>query len=444
MPKTKKEVLQKLALIKDDPEEEALLFDFDAYAQQIKDLIINENTPTPFTIAIHGEWGSGKTSLMLAAEKQVKEATKSKENWHTIRFDAWEYERVDIISALFQKIESEYKNAGKKASEFGKSVGMLLADVALRKGIGISLDETEKHFKNLIDEIPNIKNKIEDLTKDGRLIIFVDDLDRCHVDNVLEMLEAIKMFLTAKNVIFVVAVDMTKIERAWKLRYHSDDGSKEGLEHVEKIFPLKLSLPPKKLDALKDYVEKMCKSLSEPERQLIVKGCPPNPRKIKRIANLAYFVLNSLKDDEEFDDKVPLVLIWCILTSVYPKFVEIVKRDLTSLFELVIIISHSKDFQELLRVLTKIDQISAGRIINLSKLQIPGSFLSPITIRALSYILENEPSIENILREVGFFYSIMVKEGEDWQKYVTRIVPYYREKLKPLQDVIYHSSLIGH
>jgi len=441
----KKEILEKLALIPDEPETSELLFKFPLFAKQIKNIIFDDNVNTPFTLAIHGDWGSGKTSLILETERLVKKEidSSSKDNWHVIRFDAWEYERVDVISALFDKIETEYKGTGSKLTEFGKSAGTFLVDAALRKGANMSLKESVKHFKNMFDEISSIKNKIESLVDDGRLIIFVDDLDRCHIDNVLDMLEAIKMFLTAKNVFFVVAVDMKKIERAWKLRYNSEDGSLEGLEHVEKIFPIKLSLPQKEEEDLAKYVEKMCGSLSNSERMLLVKGCVPNPRKIKRITNLAYFVLKNLDDDEDFEGKLPFVLIWAILTTNHPQFVGIIKSDLASLFEMVIIVTHSADFRDILKVFKNLDEMPDGRNLNLSKLSIPGSWLSPVALTGITHMIENDQNLEKVLRQIGIYFSIERQKGEDWQKYVSRIKPYYTEKLKPFQDVIYHSSLIG-
>jgi len=85
---------------------------------------------------------------------------------------------------------------------------------------------------------------------DGKLIVFIDDLDRCDVDKALGILEAIKPFLNARGTIFVVAVDMKKIERAGELKYRgSSAGIIEGRDHVDKIFQLKLSLPPKEGEA---------------------------------------------------------------------------------------------------------------------------------------------------------------------------------------------------
>lgn len=110
----------------------------------------------------------------------------------------------------------------------------------------------------------------------GRLVIFVDDLDRCLVENAFRILEAVKLFLNAKGVIFVF-VDMKKIERAWELRYRGlPTGTAEGREHVDKIFQFKLSLPPKEKTEFENYLG----NLPRKESQLIIPGCLSNPWKM--------------------------------------------------------------------------------------------------------------------------------------------------------------------
>ena len=99
----------------------------------------------------------------------------------------------------------------------------------------MSADDAKKHFTEFVKHISTIRENLEDLTKSNRLIIFVDDLDRCNVENILDMLEAIKMFFTAKGVIFVVAVDIDKIERVWQLRYNNELAVTESRDHIEKI-----------------------------------------------------------------------------------------------------------------------------------------------------------------------------------------------------------------
>jgi len=81
----KDEVLSKISLVIDEPELENLEFNFREYANQLTNFLTKDSMPTPFVLAIHGEWGSGKTTLIkktkFELDKKLKETGKT--NWKT-------------------------------------------------------------------------------------------------------------------------------------------------------------------------------------------------------------------------------------------------------------------------------------------------------------------------------------------------------------------------
>ena len=329
----REKILKSLALIKDEPATN-LMFGFDKLATQVHSVLMNPSTATPFVIAIHGEWGSGKTSLINIIYKKTKQLIDYNEtNWKILKFDAWEYERTDVVVALMQQIASVYSES--KSTKFLESLSNFIADIALKKTVGVSMSDVKDHFEELVKHVSTIRKDLEELTGDNRLIVFVDDLDRCNIDNVLDMLEAIKMFLTAKGVIFIVAVDMDKIERAWELRYNSKLGVSEGRKHIEKIFQVKLSLPPKGSEEMGEFLSSLSPEfLTDDRKNLITKICDRNPRKIKRLLNLVYFVLLGLPDNDDFEKTVTHAISWCILISSFPQLAKTIKYDPRSLFRI--------------------------------------------------------------------------------------------------------------
>jgi predicted KAP-like P-loop ATPase len=64
-------------------------FDFDFHASQLVKILSMEEIPSPFSIGIDGEWGSGKSNLIKMIEKGFAQKIKKKENWATIYFNAW-------------------------------------------------------------------------------------------------------------------------------------------------------------------------------------------------------------------------------------------------------------------------------------------------------------------------------------------------------------------
>jgi len=438
----KSEVLSSLSLVKDEPAED-LLFGFDTFVEQILDIVADENTETPFVIAIHGAWGSGKTSLIKSIKKSLDDKIKGS-NWRTVEFDAWEYEKTDVIVALLQKIERAYENIGAKLSSFSNSLGSFIVDAALRKVIGMELRDAKSHFNQFINSISTIKTNLEEITKDNRLIVFVDDLDRCNIDNVLDMLEAIKMFLTAKGVIFVIAVDMGKIERAWQLRYNNMAGLTEGREHIDKIFQLKLSLPPKDPDDIKELVSTIMpeNSLSQVERSLIIDGCEPNPRKIKRLCNLVYFILKGLPDDDEFDDKVPLVISWCILTTSFPELAKIIKIDPSSLIRMSFTCFQIGLFHLLNNSWERMKKDKAsGRSIEFGDKDVSALFLTNSTTKGLEYIIKNQNEFAfKFLQTFGKYYTIKLVPDIELDE---TLATFDKKMIPVLEEIIYKGGMTG-
>src|SRR5215831_2078374 len=223
--------------------------------------------------------------------------------------------------------------------------------------------DVQKHFETSVKDVGNMRETLENIIgEDNRLIVFIDDLDRCSIENTLDILESIKLLFNANNTTFVVAADMKKLEMAWNLRHKSAIDSLDGREHLDKIFQLKLSLPPK-ISFPKEGNEKEANKLIEQylnqnlENQLptslqefIINGFPPNPRKIKRALSLAYFIGKNItildSSDifpEGFEDIFPLVLIWGIITSYFFDLADLLRKSPYLLIHICLIVPDTLD-----------------------------------------------------------------------------------------------------
>ena len=72
----------------DDEPATNLMFGFEQLATHLYNVVTNPKTVTPFTIAVHGEWGSGKTTLINAVYEKTKMTLNH--DWKVLKFDAWE------------------------------------------------------------------------------------------------------------------------------------------------------------------------------------------------------------------------------------------------------------------------------------------------------------------------------------------------------------------
>jgi hypothetical protein len=379
-------VLNALRIFDDEPDYDLQNFYFDIYADQLVRLVKEELPDTPFAICLNGGWGEGKTSLLRRVYNRLKEDENKKIK--VLWFNAWQYERLDPVLALLQKIGNEYGNTSKKLNDIIEGLGLLFLDVVSRKTIGLGLNEIKKHFESSVREIQTIPETLEALIGIGRkLIIFVDDLDRCSIDNTNNILESIKLLFSAKNTKFVVGADMKMLETAWALKHKLlIESPYEGREHLEKIFQLKLSLPSKvfihykeyveesdddenaddvddRNKLIKDYIENLVPGLPVKLRNLITDAFPPNPRKIKRAMSLAYFIGKNLNemDDGKFRKIFPFVLFWTVTTTYYPDLARMVKispRILYSVFQLMM---NTLDMSDLILALERVSRGSTGK-----------------------------------------------------------------------------------
>ncbi|HIC52603.1 MAG TPA: hypothetical protein EYO97_02105, partial [Gemmatimonadetes bacterium] len=92
-----------------------------------------------------------------------------------------------------------------------------------------------------------------DLPRIDRVVLYIDDLDRCPPDKVLEVLEAVHLLLALELFIVIVGVDAHWLDRSLRHQYR-DLGTTENAEtdpylqemptqYLEKIFQIPLTLP---------------------------------------------------------------------------------------------------------------------------------------------------------------------------------------------------------
>ena len=185
------------------------------------------NSNTPITIALQGEWGSGKTSLMNSLKKNLSECDNSK--YHSIWLNTWEYALmkdaqstlIDIITGLIQETskiatidESTTKRLLGKLFSGVKDTSKVVAKNVLDKtlsGAGTVIDAFSSEGKSTIGEVrTELEKIIEDcIQKDNKkgFIFFIDDLDRIDPPIAVQLLELLKNIFTLKNCVFVLAID---------------------------------------------------------------------------------------------------------------------------------------------------------------------------------------------------------------------------------------------
>lgn len=128
-----------------------------------------------------------------------------------------------------------------------------------------------------------------------RLVVFIDDLDRCLPDKAIEILEAVKLFLDVPGCIFVLGLDQDVVSQGIKMRYqdwaaNSDKNELlDGSKYLEKLIQLPFILPTIDPGAMETFIASLTDALPDPQcASVFASGLAqvPNPRQVKRAINV--------------------------------------------------------------------------------------------------------------------------------------------------------------
>ncbi len=270
--------------------------------------------------SLYGEWGSGKSTLMKYLEKELKS------DFNTFFFEAWQYESDDNLSlSLLEYLSYETSDSTDKAlgeivevaaklfKGFSKSLKISIPGLSIdgSKLVETLEEEPKETFyqlkKKFNEEFLKWEGQIISDKKPNFNIVFIDDLDRCEPENVLNLLSALKLFFTyGVKTIFFCGVDEKAVKEAVNTKYGEVVKSNE---YLEKVFDISFHMP-KHDDLLKlvslYFDDRNVKELDEKCNVAIADFLNQinftNPRRLKKILN-KYQILRSLKSNLENDKK---------------------------------------------------------------------------------------------------------------------------------------------
>ena len=301
----------------------------DAYKNGLTNFI--NTAQTPLTIAIQGEWGSGKTSLMNSVKHDLCD---SSENFQAIWVNTWEYSLLSdeyttmtniiqgvigsVISILEKDKNQNVQALKKKASRFlmsaTKSLMKTGANMATAGIAGDAVDalwEESAGQSSLRDLHAELQEQINTcVNKDEKtkgFLFFIDDLDRINPPVAVQILELLKNIFDLENCIFILAIDYDVVVKGLEPKFgkKTSQNEREFRSFFEKIIQLPFTMPvgQYKIDKLileglqkinyfesKDIDEATGKSIVEISHQTV----GSNPRAIKRLLNSLSLVKNVM------------------------------------------------------------------------------------------------------------------------------------------------------
>ena len=278
-----------------DNETDIDLLGFEFLVDELE-VLLTEERLLPVTVGVSGDWGSGKTSLMEMTKKRL-ETGENTGRFITVSFSPWRFEdfnygKVALMAAVVDAI-ADYADAAEDksllkvtAEKAGKLRGLLRKWGIARHGAAIGAaaagatpeeaqaaaqaaeilagpeggdgdDEAPRSFATVAHFHTEFEALIDSLGDDVQaVVVFIDDMDRCSTETIIETFEAMRLFLHAKKTAYVVGAHEEIVEAALEGRYPArrEGDERIGRNYLEKMLQNTVVVPP----------------LSEPEAQTYI------------------------------------------------------------------------------------------------------------------------------------------------------------------------------
>ena len=227
-------------------------------AENFKNVLLNTDLNV---FSVSAQWGGGKTYFIENLIKLMQDDSIN------ILYNAWESDFYDkpiipLLVELFAKLEeydlkTQLEEEIQKSKEFAKKI---CEKTSLQIGVNFGVLNCSANFdpsKKMIDsEYNELKNEIRSLKSiqeklGKKIIIFVDELDRCNPMYAIKTLEIVKHLFGISNIIFVLSVDKKQLENSVKRIFGTNDGDVNG--YLRKFIDVDFQLPDNSNEELIHY-----------------------------------------------------------------------------------------------------------------------------------------------------------------------------------------------
>lgn len=252
-----------------------------------------------FCLSLNGAWGSGKTFVLQMIEEQLSK----KRAYVIVKYDAWANTFYDdpliaILSCIVDGVDKKlhiFMQSKEKVKSIAKKGVDTLAKISpkiekfqdVTKGIKEIIStfnnpidsekfENFKSYQKILKETKDVLNKItqkgENRERQTKLIILVDEIDRCLPDEQLKILERMHHLFDIKNCAVVVAMNQDCIAKTVKTVYGID-----GYEYLRKFFDFTFKVEMLTGNYIKslfgEFIQKIGKFIKKTDEQVIAIDC---------------------------------------------------------------------------------------------------------------------------------------------------------------------------
>jgi uncharacterized protein YjbI with pentapeptide repeats len=333
---TEDELFQRGLILTDDIASDPIL-DFNLYSNAIVNIV--RNSHPKFTIGIFGDWGAGKTTLINSVDK----ALQTDKDLIRIKLEPWRYKQeqfplVSLLKSIAYALpaEKQYEELKQKletsAINFLKNTPDILTSIISKYASEedeISHEMFESFKKELnskiqliaeldrdtvyFDGFEEIKKEIKNVRLNNpafRIIVFVDDLDKCSPKKALEILELVRVLHDIEGFVYIIGISHDMIIKLSNIE--NNETSNDGEHYIKKLIQIPITLPKWSnqdiVNLVKDLVKKgmihdKFKDVVDKNIEQISVAIDNNPREIKRFLNNFFVAHEIFSGKKNFEAK---------------------------------------------------------------------------------------------------------------------------------------------
>lgn len=359
-----------------------------------------ETCKTHLNIGLYGKWGVGKTGILnVLQEKLAKEPLKSRYDY--LYIDTWKLSKESLRHQLLVELASKYDKdkteeeimdrlfhtreefvKPKKETVRDKLVKLLREStpyfiifaglvivgsvleyffhlenllpivsffiiipllLSLLKRLAEASEAVSKSAKRIIPrvespfEFAKVFQELISKKGDKKLVIALDNLDRCDSELVVDILGTIKTFMESEGVVYIIACDDEALVK--HLESNKGFGPKGARDFLRKFFQISISIPSFIGTDLENYADKLASKLnmhlSEGVKQVLIAGAIDNPRRIKQLLNNFVASYQLAKEREEKNllrrgavtKHTDFLAKMVVIQDEYPEFYEMLSKQ---------------------------------------------------------------------------------------------------------------------
>ena len=292
------------------------------FAESIARSILDAPSENGFTVAIIGEWGSGKTSVMnMIAEELRKNPTETA----VLTFNPWlSGGTAELVARFFNELSTQLNEGDwEKLKDFARvlaGLGRTLAPLSTLPGAGAAaavagaaVDQWTEP-KSLLSQRDSLRKILKE--SGTRIVVLIDDIDRLEPDETRRLMRVVRLTSDLPHLVFLLAFDRRHVANSLGTT------ESEGQQYLEKIVQVSHNLPVLREHVLPDmYLSRLNELILEwelngPNREAwgrifpeIIRPLLRNLRNIKRYLYSLPVTLDLVGNEIELADLLGLEAI---------------------------------------------------------------------------------------------------------------------------------------